>query len=87
MKHKLFITAGMAVYLASCASTEFEIRENEVPANVVSALKSRYPNAQVIKWEAEKEDGKFYFEAEIKDGGKESEIHISPDGAFITEGD
>jgi hypothetical protein len=35
--------------------------------------------------EAEKEDGKFFFEAEFTDGGKEKEVHITPDGSSISE--
>lgn len=87
MKHTILIGSFVTICLASCSSSEFEIKETEVPANVVSAFKAKYPNAEVTKWEAEKEDGKFYFEAEIKDGGKEKEIHITPDGSSVTEGD
>jgi len=73
--------------LSACSSStnEFEIKESEVPPNVVSALKAKYPNAQVTKWQAEKEKGSFYFEAEIKDGDKEKDVMISPDGSSVTE--
>ena len=87
MKRNLLIYVGIAVSLSACSSKEFEIKESEVPPNVVSAFRIKYPSAQVTKWEAEKEDGKFYFEAEIKDGGKEKEIHITPDGTSVTEAD
>ncbi len=76
---------GIAISFAACSSSEFEINESEVPRNVLEAFKSKYPSARVIKWEAEKEDGKFYFEAEIKDGGKEKEILITPDGTVTEE--
>jgi hypothetical protein len=85
MKQKILIYAGIAVFLSACSSNEFEIKETEVPQNVVAAFKAKYPSAQVTKWEAEKEDGNFYFEAKIKDGGKEKEIHITPDGSSVTE--
>ena len=61
--------------LFAACSDEFEIKEHDVPKNVVAAFKAKYPSATVTKWEAEKEDGKFYFEAEIKDGDKEKEVH------------
>jgi hypothetical protein len=86
MMRKLFII--VSVVMASCSSsTEFEIKENEVPPGVMNAFKAKYPQAQDIKWEAEKEDGKFYFEADFKDGNKEKEVHISPDGSLIKEED
>ena len=41
----------------------------------------------MIKLEAEKERGKFYFESKIKDGDKEKEFHITVDGLSVTEED
>ena len=73
--------------LASCSSHEFEIKESEVPPNVLAAFKGKYPSAQVKKWQAEKEDGKFLFEVDFIDGGKEKEVHITPDGSSISEED
>jgi hypothetical protein len=86
MMRKLFMI--VSVVMASCSSsTELEIQENEVPPGIMNAFKAKYPQAHDVSWEAEKEDGKFYFEADFKDGDKEKEVHISPDGSLITEGD
>lgn len=85
MKQNVIILMIISSVFTACSSSEFEIKESEVPQNVVTALKGKYPNAQVSKWFAEKEDDKFYFEAEIKDGNKEKEIHITSDGASVTE--
>jgi hypothetical protein len=60
---KQIISVVFGVLLLSSCSTEFDIQESEVPRDVVAAFRAKYPNAQVKKWEAEKEDGKFYFEA------------------------
>ncbi len=76
---------AIAIFLSSCSSSEFEIKENEVPKDVLNAFKAKYPSVQVTEWEAEKEDGKFYFEAEFKDGDKKKEVHITPDGSSVTE--
>ncbi|MBN8861823.1 MAG: hypothetical protein J0H92_00545 [Sphingobacteriales bacterium] len=89
MNKKIWFIGGLLTFcvsIVSCSS-EFEIKETEVPKEVVSALKAKYPNANVTKWEAEREDGKFYFEAKWKENGKEKEVHISPDGSFVTEED
>ncbi len=82
---KLLLVAS--IFFTSCSSNEFEIKESEVPQAVLVAFKAKYPSAQVEKWEAEKEDGKFFFEAEFKEGGKEKEVHITPDGSSLTEED
>ena len=86
MKPRLYIAMISMLCIISCSNeTEFEIKESEVPPSVLAAFKAKYPNAQVKEWEAEKEDGKFFFEVEFKDGDKEKEVHITPDGASITE--
>ena len=87
MKNITCVAFLLTIGFASCSSTEFEIKESEVPPNVLTAFKAKYPSAQVKKWQAEKEDGKFVFEVDFIDGGKEKEVHISPDGSSISEED
>ena len=71
---------------SSCSSEkEFDIKESEVPKAVMDAFRAKYPNAVVEEWEAEHEDGKFFFGAKFKNNGKEIEVHITPDGASVTE--
>ncbi len=79
------ITA-LTLLLNSCSSSdEFVIKESEVPKAVLDAFRAKYPNVNVDEWEAEKEDGVFFFGAEFKVDGKEMEVHISPDGTSVTE--
>jgi len=79
-------TIALAHLLNSCSSCdELVIKESEVPKAVLDAFRAKYPNVTVEEWEAEKEDGVFFFGAEFKVDGKEIEIHISPDGTSVTE--
>jgi len=79
-------TAAFALLLNSCSSCdELVIKESEVPKAVLDAFRAKYPNVTVDEWEAEKEDGVFFFGAEFKAEGKEMEVHISPDGGSVTE--
>ena len=87
MKKLFTLLFAAGTLLCSCSADEFEIKESDVPPNVVSALKAKYPSATVKKWQAEKEGERFYFEAEIVDGGKEKDIRISSDGSSATEED
>jgi len=85
-----YILSGMAIvslsFLNSCSECdEFHIKESEVPKAVMDAFRAKYPSVVVDQWEAEHEEGKFFFGAEFKDGGKEMEVHISPDGTSVAE--
>lgn len=51
----------------------------------MSSFNAKYPNAKDVEWEAEKEDGKFYYEAEWTEDGCKIEVHISPNGTMSTE--
>jgi len=84
---QFLIFSVVSIALTACSSNEFEIKETDVPQNVIATLRAKYPAVQIIKWEAEKENGKFYFEAKIKDGAKEKEVHITADGSSVTEED
>lgn len=87
MKNSVYSLAGvLAITLfTACSSNEFDIKETDVPPTVIGAFRAKYPSAQVIKWVAEKEGGKFYFGAKIKDGDKEREVHITADGSAVSE--
>ena len=44
-----------------------KLKKQKYQRDVLNAFKTKYLSAQVIKWKAEKEDSKFYFEAEWKE--------------------
>ena len=87
MKPTALITFSIVLLFSFCSSheEEFTIKDSEVPKEVMAAFKAKYPNAQVKEWEAQKTNGKFVFECEFKDGDKEHEVHITPDGSSIEE--
>jgi hypothetical protein len=87
MKRIIILSLTAAMLFICCSTNEFDIKESDVPPNVVAALKAKYPAATVKKWQAEKEGDNFYFEAEIEDGGKEKDIRITSDGTSVTEED
>ncbi len=88
MKTKQFLLiAPMAVLLLTACESSSELKEADVPQSVKAAFMAKYPSAHVTKWETEKEDGKMIYEAKFKDGGKEKEVHITPDGSSVTDED
>ena len=87
MKKLLVLALIGGPIFSSCSSNELNIKESDVPPNVVAALKAKYPSATVKKWQAEKEGENFYFEAEIEVGGKDKDVRITSDGNSVTEED
>ena len=85
-KSILVISSFAALLFTACESSS-EIKEADVPQSVKSAFSAKQPNVQVSKWKTEKEDGKMIYEAEFKDGDKEKEVHIAPDGSSVTDED
>ncbi len=83
MKNK--IAPLILFLLTSACATEFEIAASDVPQAVLDAFNSKYPGAEEVEWEVEKEDGKLYFEAEFDVDGKDKEALFRPDGTFSKE--
>jgi hypothetical protein len=78
----IFLTAPLIFF--ACAA-EFNILSSDVPSAVQSSFSAKYPGAESVKWEAEKEDGHLVFEAEFKQDGKKKEALFAPDGSFVKE--
>ncbi|MFH1892231.1 MAG: PepSY-like domain-containing protein [Candidatus Zixiibacteriota bacterium] len=55
----------------------------ELPDAVLKAFKSAYPNAEILGFEAEKNDNAMVYEIECKFGKVEKDILYSADGSII----
>lgn len=75
-------TVVLAICLGSvlASAQEAKIREKDVPAAVLNAFKSAYPNATVRGYAKEKENGKLYYEIESTDGTTKRDLLYHPDG-------
>lgn len=80
----------MAVSLASLLATaqEKKITEKEVPAAVMSAFRSAYPQATIKGFARERENGQLFYEIESLDDKTPRDVLYHPDGsvAEIEEG-
>jgi len=74
----------LSAFLTNC-SNELEILTEDVPQSVRTAFQQKYPVAQVTEWEAEKKDGRLYFEAEFTLNNQKKEAYFKPDGTFFQE--
>ena len=84
MIRSILFGSTLVVCLSSCSS-EFEIISSDVPPTVMNGFTEKYPGANDVEWEVEKEDGHLIFEAEFKQDGKKKEACFKPDGTFVKE--
>lgn len=84
MKTKL-LSISICIVMFSACSNETKVVASDVPPAVSAALMAKYPDANNIEWEIEKEDDRLNYEAEFESGGKKKEALFSADGNFIKE--
>jgi hypothetical protein len=81
---RLAAVAAIVVLTATMARAEEEkLPLDKLPAAVVKAIKAKYPKAEMVSAEAGDEDGKKQFEVEIKNGGHDLEVTLSPEGKIL----
>jgi uncharacterized membrane protein YkoI len=73
---------AMAVSLLAIAAVaqEKKITAKDVPAAVISAFKTAYPNATIRGYAREKENGKVFYEIESREGTTTRDVLYNPDG-------
>lgn len=79
-------TLALALMLMqACSSEEYEkkITEPEVPAAVLQAFKSAYPNAEVRGYTEEAEGGKKLYEISFTNEGKRIDAAYASDGKLL----
>jgi uncharacterized membrane protein YkoI len=62
-----------------------ELKKSEVPAPVMKAVTTRYPNAQPNKFELEEEKGTTLYSVKIDVAGHPTELMVSPEGSIVAE--
>ena len=60
-----------------------KIALDKVPPKIMSAVKARFPGAELTSVEKETEDGKVVFDIELKHQGRKYEMDIQEDGTII----
>jgi uncharacterized membrane protein YkoI len=60
-----------------------KLSPDKLPPAIVSAIKGRFPKAEVTSAEKEVENGKVVFDIELKESGRKYEMDILEDGTII----
>ena len=68
--------------LAASAQDKKDIEPNKIPKNVMDALKTKFPKAEIHKCTKEKEDGKVVYDIEFKQEGRKFEADITEAGVI-----
>lgn len=76
----LLVIAVSMIGLSAMAQ-ESKVAEKDVPAAVIAAFKSAYPNATIKGYAKEKENGKTFYEIESKEGDTGRDVLYNPDGS------
>ena len=76
--------AALAVLVLAFSATaqEQKITARDVPAAIITAFKTAYPNATIRGYAKEKENGKLHYEIESVDGGTARDLLYNPDGTL-----
>jgi uncharacterized lipoprotein NlpE involved in copper resistance len=73
-----FLTDG------SWVETEMEINNAELPQPAAAAVKTKYPDATILKvFKIDNAKGDVTYEAEIKTGSKKKELVLKADGTIV----
>jgi hypothetical protein len=81
---RLAAVAAMVVLTGTMVRAEEEkLPLDKLPTAVVKAIKAKYPKAEMVSAEAGDEDGKKQFEVELKNGGHDLEVTLSPEGKIL----
>jgi uncharacterized membrane protein YkoI len=83
MRRKFTVPAFVALTTTAALGSEKVIPFTSLPAPAQSAIKSRYPGAQVKKTEQEDEDGKTSYEIKLADKGAQLEVVLDPAGTVL----
>ena len=57
---------------------------DKLPAKVKEAVKAKFPDAELVSAEKEKEDGKIVFEVAIKNKGQNIEVTLTEEGKIVS---
>ncbi len=74
------IAMAVSLLAIAAAAQEKKITAKDVPAAVISAFKTAYPNATIRGYAREKENGKVFYEIESREGTTTRDVLYNPEG-------
>jgi hypothetical protein len=79
----LLVVAITGLVVRADDEKEEKVPLDKLPKAVVEAVKAKFPKAELVSAEKEKEDGKTVYEVAIKNEGQNIEVTVTPEGKII----
>lgn len=76
----VLVALAVSLFTLSAVAQEKKITAKDVPAAVITAFKTAYPNATIRGYAQEKEHGKVFYEIESREGTTHRDVLYNPDG-------
>jgi len=83
VRSSLIAVICLAFSSVTRADDEEKVPLDKLPAKIKEAVKAKFPDAEQVSAEKEKEDGKILFEVNVKNKGKVVEITLTEDGKIV----
>jgi uncharacterized membrane protein YkoI len=83
LRSALVVVVSLVFGAAPSRADEEKIPLDKVPAKVKEAIKAKFPAAELVSAEKEKEDGKTVFEVVIKNAGQKIEVIVDETGKIV----
>lgn len=84
---KRMLSAGvatLALVVSGVLADEEKVPLDKLPKEVTEAVKKKFPKAELVSAEKEKEDGKTVYEVNIKNEGQTIEVTLTPEGKIVS---
>jgi putative PepSY-like beta-lactamase-inhibitor len=75
--------AGMLVVPAGVRADEEKVPLDKLPKAVADAVKAKFPKAELVSADKEKDNGKEVFEVNIKHEGASIDVTVTPEGKIV----
>jgi hypothetical protein len=79
------LSAGMVVLalIFSARADEEKVALDKLPKEVLDAVKAKFPKAELVSAGKEKDNDKIVYEVTLKDGGKNHDVTLTPEGKIV----
>lgn len=82
MRYSAMAAVALFVLTAPVHADEDKVPLDKVPKAVLEAAKKRFPKAEVTGTSKETQDGKTFYEVELKENGKKIDVTLTPEGTI-----
>lgn len=83
MRAPATVALCLVVFAAPLRADEEKVPLDKAPRAVLGAAKKRFPKAEVVGVSKETEDGKTVYEVEMRQGGKTTDVTLTPEGKIV----